>query len=509
MATAIGEPTRVVDVRYVPLKALVEHPLNPRKHFNEAFLAELAQSLRTKGVLTPLLVRPWDVGVRRLDTFQVLAGHQRLRAAHLAELREVPVIVRELDDDAALELMIIDNLQRADVHPLDEASGYASLMKSGYDVAHIAGRVGRSIKYVYDRVKLLELTPELQEHFLADRITAGHAILLARLDPKDQARTNKLGALWNSQQLLWNPEELGGRDYDSAENLKSCSVRELEAWIDEHVRLEAAALDTNDLQMQFPAVAEVLAKPIEEQPEKIVPITYQHMLAPEVKGDERTLTCRSWKRADGSSSKAKACDQAVTGVVVVGYGRGEAFKVCTAKEKCRTHWGSEIREKAKRAEGRTSGSKASEDGWKARQEADNRRYEEQRRKDEAERARWKKAAPAILNAVAARVMELKADATGLLAQMLIDDVRSADRAPQLVARGKTSEDLVRHLAFLLLADEALDDWRGPREFPRRAKALGVDVKKILAAADKPVDEKKPAKGKPVAKASKRGATAQA
>lgn len=163
----------------VPTDQLHEHPHNPRSHFDPAQLAELADSIKAKGVLNPLLVRP-----NGKKGFQVLAGARRLRAARGAGLTEVPVIVRELDDEAAFELMLIDNLQRSDIHPLDEAKGYQILMNSpGYDVARIAERVGRSVKYIYDRVKLLSLTKQAQDLFLEGKFTAGHAILLARLKP--------------------------------------------------------------------------------------------------------------------------------------------------------------------------------------------------------------------------------------------------------------------------------------------------------------------------------------
>jgi len=132
----------------VSVSQLKEHPLNPRTHFNPEAMSDLTASIREKGVLNPLLCRP-NGGAG----FQILAGARRFRAAKEAGLAELPILVRELDDDQAFELMIVDNLQRADIHPLDEGHGYQVLMNGGYDVAKIAARVGRSVKYVYDRVK--------------------------------------------------------------------------------------------------------------------------------------------------------------------------------------------------------------------------------------------------------------------------------------------------------------------------------------------------------------------
>lgn len=501
MATAIAEdttPARAVDVRYVPVKALVEHPLNPRKHFDPAFLRELSESLRAKGVLTPLLVRP-SPGPRQVGFYQVLAGHQRLRAARLAELLEVPVIVRELDDQDALELMIIDNLQRQDVHALDEASGYQELMKTGYDVAHIAARVGRSVKYVYDRVKLLQLSPGLQEHFLEGTITAGHAILLARLDPKDQARVADEW-LWQSQSYMF--QEDGAAELAEKTDMKPRSVREVAGWISHHIRLDLAMAE-EDMQLQFPELAEVLA----EEPEKVVHVTHEYALDQARKGEEKTLTANAWKRADGKIG-TKICDHAVLGVIVVGRGRGQAFRVCTAKEKCKTHWAAEIKERERRAKEAEARPASTSSGGSAPARATHDTYAEKARREEekrkAEAKRWEAATPAILDAVVERVKKLPAASTGVLGEIVIDAFLDQvghyrdGKAKSPVPRGKTAEDLVRYMAYELLAGEVNDggySYSG-RRFEETAKKLGIDLKKILAAAEKqaPATATKPAKG---------------
>jgi ParB/RepB/Spo0J family partition protein len=517
MATAVAEttePTRVVDVRYVPLAVLQEHPLNPRKHFDPAFLRELAESVRAKGVLTPLLVRPAPADIHtskrvlRGDVapqFQVLAGHQRLRASRLAELAEVPVIVRELDDAAALELMIIDNLQRQDVHALDEASGYQELMRTGYDVARIAERVGRSVKYVYDRVKLLQLVPELQEAFLEGRITAGHAILLARLDAKDQEWTNQDGALWQHQGYLAleRDDDIRG-ELDPVQARKACSVRELAGWIGHHLRLDVA-MPEEDLQMQFPELATALA----EDPVKVIHITHEHALDESRKGDQKTFVSGAWKRADDKRG-AKPCPHAVLGVIVVGRGRGQAFNVCNAKEKCKVHWGAEIKERERRAKEAAARPASSASASPARDSQDS--YAEKARRDEekrkAEAARWERATPAILAAVVERVKKLPAGSMGVLGEIVVDAfldqtghyVDGKTKSP--MPRGKTAEDLVRYLAYELLAGEVADGgyhYSG-RPFEDTAKKLGIDLKKLLAAADKGTSA---APAKPAKKGRKR------
>jgi len=169
------------------LAALFESPLNTRKRFNEAKLAELADSIRRKGVITPLLVRPFGAA-----GFEIAAGHRRFRAAKVAGRDSVPVIVREMPDDEFLEVLTIENLQREDVHPLEEGQGYAELLsRPGYDVESLAAKLGKSESYVAQRLKLVDLVPDLQEDFLGDRFGFSHALVLARLQAKDQKEVRK------------------------------------------------------------------------------------------------------------------------------------------------------------------------------------------------------------------------------------------------------------------------------------------------------------------------------
>lgn len=165
----------------VPIKELYESPMNPRKIYSEKGLEELTESIKTKGILTPLLVRPND------GRLEIAAGHRRYRAALRLDLAEIPVLIREMSDNDFLELITIENLQREDVHPLDEAQGYRTLIeRTGLDVPSIAAKVGKSISYVYQRLKLGDLIPQARGAFSSKKITAGHAILIARLQPNEQ-----------------------------------------------------------------------------------------------------------------------------------------------------------------------------------------------------------------------------------------------------------------------------------------------------------------------------------
>src|ERR1041385_9023070 len=189
------------ELRRIPLEEIQEAPLNPRSRYDERPLHELAESMLSSGQLTPIIVRPNPhkrVGVGA--SYELAAGHRRYRAAkvawqlskegaHYRGLDCLTAIVRPLDDKTFIEVLNIENLQRDDLHPLEEAQGFKDLMeKAGYDVAKIAARVGRSTRYVYDSLTLLKLTPAAKQLFLDGAFERGHAILLARLSPSDQAR---------------------------------------------------------------------------------------------------------------------------------------------------------------------------------------------------------------------------------------------------------------------------------------------------------------------------------
>jgi hypothetical protein len=168
----------------------------------------------------------------------------------------------------------------------------------------------------------------------------------------------------------------------------------------------------------------------------------------------------------------------VIGVIVVGPGRGESFRVCTAKKVCKTHWAKEQREAKQRTE--RSGIAAAPTPSKRPQ------WEIDREREDKLRAEWEAAVPALLDAIATRVAKLPAKANGVLADILVGQLgqlsRGSNKLPVSITRGKTAEDLIRYLAGVLLCDEASHTWSAPRQFPKRAKAIGIDLKKILKGA---------------------------
>ena len=160
-------------VRMSPIEALKPNPDQPRKTFGQAELAELAESIRDKGVLQPILVRahPTEDGV-----WQIIAGERRWRAAQLARLTQVPVIVRDMDDVAVFEVAIIENVQRADLNPLEEAEAYRLLMERfGRTQDAVAGVVGKSRSHVANTLRLLQLPEEVLWYVRTGKMSAGHA----------------------------------------------------------------------------------------------------------------------------------------------------------------------------------------------------------------------------------------------------------------------------------------------------------------------------------------------
>ena len=160
-------------VRAVPIESLKPNPDQPRKHFNAENLEELTASIRDKGVLQPILVRaqPGEDGV-----WQIIAGERRWRAAQAARLKFVPIIERPMDDVEVMEVALIENVQRADLNPVEEAMAYGSLIsRFGRTQDALAGVVGKSRSHVANTLRLLQLPDSVLAHVMENRLSAGHA----------------------------------------------------------------------------------------------------------------------------------------------------------------------------------------------------------------------------------------------------------------------------------------------------------------------------------------------
>ncbi len=170
-------------IRRVPLNKVQPCPLQPRKDFTEDSLKELADSIREQGIVQPLVVRA------KGDLFELIAGERRWRAAQLCGLKEVPIIVREADDAAVLELALIENLQRENLNPLEEAHGYQQLIDQfQLRQEDVAVKVGKSRVAVANALRLLKLSSELQAHVRNGLLSVGHAKVILGLTSPDQQK---------------------------------------------------------------------------------------------------------------------------------------------------------------------------------------------------------------------------------------------------------------------------------------------------------------------------------
>lgn len=165
----------------IPLDRIRANPRQPRSEFDEAALRELAASIRVQGIIQPLLVRPDGDGA-----YELVAGERRLRAARLAGLDEVPVVVRDVSDGESLELALIENIQRSDLSPLEEAAAYQHLLDDfGHTQEEIATRVGKSRPAVANALRLLRLPEPIKKEIARGRLSAGHARVLLSLESAD------------------------------------------------------------------------------------------------------------------------------------------------------------------------------------------------------------------------------------------------------------------------------------------------------------------------------------
>lgn len=187
------EPLEKSAYQLLPIYKVEPNPDQPRQDFDEEELQALADSIAVHGIIQPLTVREMPNGY-----YQIIAGERRWRAARMANLSDVPAVIIEADDKKAMELALIENLQRQDLNPLEEALGYQTLMNEyGLTQEEAAGRVGKSRPAVANALRLLGLCPEVQERVRKGELSAGHAraILQLKSEKKQQEAAQKIVAL--------------------------------------------------------------------------------------------------------------------------------------------------------------------------------------------------------------------------------------------------------------------------------------------------------------------------
>lgn len=348
-------------VQDIPLSHIQESTTNPRRQFDETKLAELADNIRQHGVLQPVLVRPLPDG--EPDTYELVAGARRFRASKLAKRESIPASIRELTDTQCLELQLIENLQRANVHELDEARGYATLMQlqpETYNVETVAEKIGRSEKYVYARLRLMHLIEEAQEAFYIGRLTVAHAFEIARLQPDDQRRA--------LQECFPHHKTAAAILKDG--KAEAATVRQLREWVEQEIHLDLtnAPFDPQDetllrpagscakcpkrtgnnpllfpevrmksictdrvcYRMKIEALVQIRVKPLEAAGEK--PLRVSHAPAWQTKHRSPDVLYEGNYR----TVKKAECPQTKPAVVIDGTDAGKVLHVCRDEE-CKVH----------------------------------------------------------------------------------------------------------------------------------------------------------------------------
>ena len=358
---------------------------NPRATFDQDALNELAASIRLHGVLQPILVRP-----RANDSgYELIAGARRLRATRLAEVATIPAHVVTFDDQVPREAAIIENLQRQDVHPLEEAEAYERLMAADPLVTAdtIAAKVGKSATYVYSRLMLLRLQPDIRDAFRRDIITAAHAQRLATVPADRQPEA--------FARCFFNLLEAGA---DAVDRNNLAPMKQLDEWLQTRVALNVHHEDTTRF---LPDLVEAVSEQEQAGADILAlsTLTYHTDLR-----EPKPILARSWVLAEG---KKHRCPHARPGVIVLGEDRRRLLHVCIAKKQCAKHWG-----------------KASERVAERTADAANRHAAAQRAaRDEARRERertfWEQQLrPALLSAIADKAKQQKTITRPLITAVL-------------------------------------------------------------------------------------------
>lgn len=241
LAALIGDDTSeeavvqdVRSLRHMPIELMRASPNNPRKQFAEQELEELANSIRDKGLLQPIVVRPVADG-----GYEIVAGERRWRAAQRAGVHDVPVLIRELSDGEALEIALIENIQRSDLNPLEEARAYGLLLEQfSYTQQQLAESIGKSRSHIANTLRLLNLPESVRRQIEEGHLTAGHARALVATDsPAELAdRIIKLGLSVREAEGL--AREAGGPKKAKARPEKDADTKALEKLVGEAIGLK-------------------------------------------------------------------------------------------------------------------------------------------------------------------------------------------------------------------------------------------------------------------------------
>lgn len=451
MPTAAPAPPPATDTRYPRIEVALIEPsgLNPRTHWGDD--KELQDSIRVDGVLEPIIVRPH---AKKDGRYQIVAGERRFRAAYEVGLEEIPAIVREVSDEKLLELALTENIQRKNMHPLDEANGFIKRLEmGGCSPEALANSLGLSKRYITDRIRLTKLCKEGMAMLERGDMPVSHAILIARLDPKLQP-----DAIDDNADYAF---DLGEGPKNEKDRRVMRSLADLKRWIGQNVPLD---LKSESAQEEFPELAHEIAE-AEAKGAAVTMLSDFYRSAKAKPGDP--LSKNAWQECKKTDKAAQL------GVIVEGNRRGD-----------KVYWKPTPKPPAPSPATSPSLRTASPEEKKRHEARERREQAEERRRREAQQA-WsklrEKAKTAFVNHIDA--LPLKK----------VLDIVAAERR---MKHDGTAEGLLRAIAAKQhsYADHSLDS------FSYGTKGTGFDVKawfkKELAATKKAA----PAKAK---KAKKR------
>ncbi|HVJ09720.1 MAG TPA: ParB/RepB/Spo0J family partition protein [Acidisarcina sp.] len=546
-----------LQVRQIPVALIVPSPTNPRKSIDESQLRELAESIQSGGIKVPLQLRPLG------DGYEILGGERRWRAAKMLGLDTVPAIVRELNDADARELQLVENLQRADLSPMEEAEAYEMLIQRAADEGLVipddalAHKVGKPAAYVRSRRRLLELIPEARECAREGLIAFGAALLIAKLTPQQQVQaTHRALNMHNAGKMLpdvINEVREEKRDAESGrakmiaqgkspddycDAFEPISERVLRAWIEDHILLDLKSapwpLDAQNMHpvagacvdcpkrtgadqalfADLTAQADVCTDPdcFSEKKKTFIHITAE---AAEKSGKPLLKLSmqanymgvregqKSYKKGQWLSAKPGECGSVQKGIT----DEGELLDVCV-DPKCKVHPHIVTSPAVKAAPG------PKQESWEVRQ-----------KREKAEEAAWLVAELPIRKAVYAAIRR-KAKGSKLLRVAMsrlfeesnvwelseflgwvqAEDKHRHDTVVALLKQSKDDE-LEGYICDLAVGPLAIPDWgnramgKDRRELWALAESLGIDAEAIENQVSGKPDQKRPAKKAPAKKAA--------
>lgn len=463
----------------IALDRLNESTWNPRHHYDDGKLRELADSITAKGILEPILARPKANG--RADALEIVAGSRRYRAAKMAGLSSVPVIVRDLDDVAALEVAVIENGQREDIHPLDEALGYQALMAADkrYTPDVVAAKVGKGVSTIKKRLKLLNLSKDVQGAFLADAITSAHAERLARLPEKLQREGlrecfhNLYAAEGDFKAKNWAVLREHGSHH--------CN---LDRWIERTV-----VADPTDAEMQeaLPELGPLVAT-AKAAGKSVVIVSDSWYLSPaQLKAMPGIIAHQDFLEigVNGHGADRKRCDN-VEQVFVAHGGPKRIIEICRAKP-CPVH---------RPAPTTTSSSSSPSRSTRSANSAADARWRKEDAKRKAAAAIWDKLHEAAVTAIVPILKTAKANAAVVINRLGPVTVKTIEKRTGLKLTDATA-------VGVLLADDLIDHVWNRESLVKFTKAIGFDFpafeREFKKTLPKPAAKKTTKKAAPATK----------